>query len=88
MTKQEISSLFGDFTWDFGQEFYITTSKGNFIWSDPDYNGSGQLKSTTLTYREFIGKGYSGRSKGNHNIGNYCGDFSYDETPEEVGVKS
>jgi hypothetical protein len=24
------------FTWDFGQNFFLETSEGNFVWSDPD----------------------------------------------------
>jgi hypothetical protein len=63
----------GDFTWDFGQNFFIETSIGNFIWSDPDYNGDNTIKPFKGTIQEYFEPSY-GRDKGKHIIRNYCGD--------------
>jgi len=42
MTRESFLNLVGEFTWDFGNKFYIETKIGNFVWStfDPDYNGN------------------------------------------------
>lgn len=74
MTREEVANLVGEFTWDFGQEFFIETKQGNFVWSDPDYNGSGELRPYSGSYDKWIKRGM-GRSKGLHRIGDYCGDF-------------
>lgn len=63
----------GDFTWNFAQEFWIETAKGNFIWSNPDYMGNNTIRKATMSYQEWIGEGGFGRSKGRHIIGHYCG---------------
>jgi hypothetical protein len=78
LTKEELAKLEGEFTWNFGSYFFIETSQGNFIWHDPDYGGDGSIQSYQGTYQKWIGSSF-GRSKGNHIIGNYCGDFSYKE---------
>lgn len=62
-----------EFTWDFGQEFFLQTEYGNYIWSDPRYKGNNTIRPTELSYEEWIGKGNFGRSKGKHLIGLYCG---------------
>jgi len=33
----EVFELFGEFTWSFGNEFFIETPMENYIWSDPSY---------------------------------------------------
>jgi hypothetical protein len=78
LTKDEVANLVGEFTWDFGCYFFIETSEGNFIWSDPDYQGDNTIKATNLSYEQWITeKNIFGRSKGKHIIGHYCGkDFS------------
>jgi len=66
-----------EFGWSFGHEFFLEAeSKGNYIWSDPDYGGdntivrfNGDLKA----YCRSRGIPYV-RDKGVHNIRNYCGD--------------
>lgn len=62
-----------DFTWNFGSEFYLETSKGNYVWSSPDYGGDNTIKPTQLSLKGFLGKGYHGRSKGKHSIESFCG---------------
>lgn len=73
LTKQEVANLIGDFTWDFGREFFIETNEGNFIWSDPDYGGDNTIRATNETYEQWVSKGNYGRCKGNHLISSYCG---------------
>lgn len=76
MTKDEILQLDGNFTWMFGNEFFIETEKGNFIWSDPDYEGgTNTVTPTTMDYTEYVKASNVpfGRDKGVHNIERYCG---------------
>ena len=81
ITKEELINLEGSFTWDFGQNFLIETAKGNFIWSDPDYQGSNKMIPFNGDYGNWCkhtGVPY-GRDKGLHVIKSYCGeDFIYE----------
>ena len=43
-TKQQLCGMFGEFFYLFGQEFFIKTKIGNFIWSNPSYNGDGSMR--------------------------------------------
>lgn len=64
-----------EFTWMFGHEFFLETSKGNFVWSDPEYSGDNTIRSFSGTYKDFqkqLGVGL-GRYKGKHIIREYCG---------------
>lgn len=74
MTSEEIGNLVGDFTWDFGQEFFVQTSAGNFVFSDPEYNGDRTLRPYKGTLRQWLKGGY-GRDKGKHLVREFCGDF-------------
>ena len=73
MDIEHIKGLVGEFTWDFGQEFFIETSEGNFVWSDPDYNGDNSLTPYAGTYKQWIGRGF-GRDKGKSIIALKCGE--------------
>lgn len=73
MTEQEIRSLYGSFTWDFGSNFFIETAKGNFIYNSPSYGGDGIVRATNNTYDEYFQDLY-GRDKGNHYISDFCGE--------------
>lgn len=74
--KGQLLQMFGSFTYSFGQQFFIETEIGNFVWNDPDYGGDN-------TIREFAG-GYAdwcnhqnipyGRDKGVKSISGYCGE--------------
>lgn len=82
MTKERLITLEGDFTWDFGQQFFIETAEGNFVWSDPGYNGDNTIREVKANYNDWIHETHIpfGRSKGNHIIGHYCGaDFVFEE---------
>ncbi len=75
-TKEQLLDEIGKFTWDFGQRFFVETRFGNFVWSDPDYNGDNTFKKYQGDYKQWIKTTGSpfGRSKGSHLIRNYCGD--------------
>lgn len=76
MSKEEILELIGDFTWSFGNQFFIETPNGNFVWSDPDYGGNNILKSFNSNYEDWC-KSLNipyGRDKGRHKIRDYCGE--------------
>lgn len=75
MNKEDILSLEGEFAWDFGCHFFIETAKGNFVWSDPDYEGDNTLVPFTGTYKDYLretGVPFC-RDKGTHTIEAYCG---------------
>lgn len=76
MNTEAILDEVGDFTWNFGSEFFVETSKGNFIWSDPDYGGDNTLTRFVDTYRAYDSENNfrGGRSKGKHVIRSYCSD--------------
>lgn len=73
MTKEKLAGMVGEFTWDFGQNFFIETSEGNFVWSDPAYNGDNTIRPYNGTVEDYFGNSF-GRDKGKHYIGKYCGD--------------
>jgi hypothetical protein len=81
MTKEHVAGLVGEFTWDFSQQFFIETAEGNFVWSDPDYQGDGSIRKYAGSFQDWIkaDQGGFGRSKGTHIIGSYCGDFIFVE---------
>jgi hypothetical protein len=64
-----------EFSWAWNNEFFLQTNKGNFIWSDPDYNGDNTIKRFNGNLRDFIKSRNIPyvRSKGNHFIDAYCG---------------
>ena len=66
----------GEFTWSFNRQFFIETSKGNFVWNDPDYDGDNTIKPFNGDYKKWcdpINIPF-GRDKGTHTIRGYCGD--------------
>ena len=72
MSELTIDSI-ADFTWNFGQLFLLESGGKYYVWSDPDYNGDNTIKTFTGNPRNFTMKGFSGRCKGSHRIGDYCG---------------
>lgn len=75
MNKETLLLTFGDFSWDFGMKYFIETSQGNFIWSDPDYGGDNSIKSFNGSLNDFMSQNnlILVRDKGKHLIVNYCG---------------
>jgi len=66
----------GEFSWNFNKLFFIETNKGNFVWSDPDYNGDNTIKPFDGTLKDFLKQQNIPcvRDKGFHTIRHYCGD--------------
>lgn len=66
----------GSFTWNYGQKFFIETIDGNYVWSDPDYNGDNKIVLFNGTYEEWLKleRIPYGRDKGKHTIRGYCGE--------------
>jgi len=65
----------GEFTWSFSDKFFIETDVGNFVWSDPDYQGDNTIVLFRGSYKDWcreIGIPF-GRDKGKHTIEGYCG---------------
>lgn len=64
-----------NFSWNYGQYFFVETKDGNYVWADPDYGGDNSFHYFHGTYRDFIrwdGVPYC-RDKGRHFIHDYCG---------------
>lgn len=62
-------------TWLWGDRFFLETNVGNYIWSDPDYRGTNEIRRVHMTlkwYLHWIG-GKCGRDKGTHTIIGLCG---------------
>lgn len=75
--KEQLMNVVGEFTWDFGQNFFIETPIGNFVWSDPDYYGDNTIRTFNGSIQDYFGEGF-GRCKGRHTISGYCGeDFEF-----------
>lgn len=74
MKKDKLLSLVGDFTWDFGCNFFIETAVGNFVWSDPSYTGNNTFRRFNGTHDDYVKSGYYGRSKGKMFISEKCGE--------------
>jgi hypothetical protein len=65
-----------NFTWNYGNKFFLETSKGNYVWSDPDYlGGDNTITPFNGNYDTWIKSENipMGRDKGNHIIEDYCG---------------
>ncbi len=71
MTKINLDTV-GEFVWDFGQRFHITTNVGCFEWSDPDYGGDNTIRPCS-DFATWIGDSF-GRDKGTRRIGDKCGN--------------
>jgi hypothetical protein len=70
-----MKDLVGSFTWFWSDTFFVQTSKGNYLWSDPDYGGDNTLREYEGTLEKYcIDNDIPfGRDKGKHIIGEYCG---------------
>lgn len=71
----QVLDLVGNFTWGFGNLWFIETKEGNFVWSDPDYpGGNNTIKPVKYDYSGWLGRNGIpfGRDKGTHRIGDFC----------------
>lgn len=76
MDRNIFLNSIGTFGWDFGSNFFIETKFGNFIWSDPDYNGNNHIKKFYGDLETFCQNSNIPyiRDKGNHVIQDYVGN--------------
>jgi len=74
---QKILDDTADFAWSYGQTFFVETKcNGNFVWSDPDYDGDNTLTKFNGNYGDWIkqiGIPFA-RCKGKHVVKHYCGE--------------
>jgi hypothetical protein len=76
ISKEAIANTVGDFIYMWGMHFFIETSLGNFVWSDPDYQGDNTMTLFNGSYGDYCKQKNIdfGRAKGRHLIGRYCGE--------------
>lgn len=74
--REKLLDSIGNFTWDFGQQFFVETKHGNYVWSDPDYYGDNSFTKFEGSYKKWIKQTTApyGRDKGTHLLRSYCGD--------------
>lgn len=80
--KEKLLNSTAEFSWSFGQEFFLETSFGNFVWSDPDYDGDNTVRRFDGDITDWIHHNRLPfvRCKGTHFISGYVGeDFIYVE---------
>lgn len=84
-TRNEIMNCVGEFAWNFGSRFYVTTKYGNFIWFSEDYYGDNSFRQTELSAKEFAGVNFL-RDKGQAIVSSRCGNDIkiYDLNGKEV----
>ena len=74
--KQKLLNTIGEFSWNFGNKFFVETPGANYVWSDPDYSGDNTFTLYNGSYTDWLkveGLEFA-RDKGKHIIGNYCGN--------------
>lgn len=64
-----------DFSWAWNDKFFLETPYGNYVWSDPDYNGDNTIRRFNGTRKMFLDEQKIPyvRDKGMHVIKDYCG---------------
>ncbi len=72
---KKILDMKAKFTWFWSDRFFVETEAGNFVWSDPSYNGDNTLTRFDGDIEDFCETYYYdfGRDKGEHLIKDYCG---------------
>ena len=77
----------GEFTWGFGSKFLIQVGSDYYTWSDPEYNGTNEIRPFNGSPQNFTSKGFCGRDKGIHRIRDYCGEMVTFVDCDEIGCK-
>ena len=80
MPNSVLNSI-ADFTWMWNDIFFLETSEGNYLWSDPDYGGDNKIRRYHGTHKDLlkhIGHDFS-RAKGRHTIKEYCPGATVEE---------
>jgi hypothetical protein len=70
-------NMIADFLWCWGHIFFLETSEGCFLWSDPEYpGGDNTIRPYNGTLQDYLHE--TGipfvRDKGKHRIKDYCGE--------------
>ena len=88
MAQKLTSNTLANFTYGFGNRFLLAVAKTSaeypsedlpidqcdwYVWSDPDYSGDNTIIKYKGNPLNFVQKGFMGRAKGIHSIGDYCG---------------
>lgn len=76
ITKEVLLSETANFIWMFDHRFFVETKFGNFVWSDPDYNGNDTVTPFKGSYNGFcnISGTLFGRCKGQRLIRDFIGN--------------
>ena len=78
LTKEDLLTKRAEFVWMFDKFWFVEVigGNGNYVWSDPEYDGDNTFIHTNHDYQQFVkAKGYRvGRGLGRHFIKDYCGD--------------
>ncbi len=90
MTTAELMALDGHFCWFWNHIFFIATSKGNFVWNDPDYGGDNTIRPYAGSYGNLCVDTDTdyGRDKGKHRIETYCSNAVFVNEPWVKGQKN
>lgn len=74
--RERLLCSVGEFSWAWNHLFFIETTLGNFVWSDPDYPGGDnsvrQFFGTLVDFNRWAAVPYV-RDKGKHIISRYMG---------------
>lgn len=85
ITKESLAPLIGEITWCWNHLYFIETSIGNFVWSDPNYLGGDNtirpFNGTFNLFRKSCANIPYGRDKGKHIIKDYCPNFEFVDVP-------
>ena len=76
LTKDFLESRAGYFTHITGCKWFLTTDIGNFVWSDPQYNGDNTMTLFNGSYEDYCTQNdlNQNRSKGVHLVNRFCGE--------------
>ncbi len=62
-----------EFTWGFGREYLIKVGTEYYVWSDPEFEGTNQIRPYKGNLQDITSQWLFGKHKGIHRIGDYCG---------------
>lgn len=76
MKKNKVLNLEGHFSWLGNDKYFIETTQGCFVWSDPDKNGDNTLVEYQGGYADYLEevKKEESQDQGVHIIRDYCGN--------------
>lgn len=76
INKYKLLECQAEFSWTFGEDFFVETPFGNFIWNNPDYGGDNSFRYFDGPLRKYVEQANIPfvRCKGKHLVLDYCGD--------------